>query len=190
MCVATLKVCGLAEPAERGLASSQAASHKNKTLILIHELSKMKIYHVNRLSIVLLIVLASIPVRAQTKEMIFRISEIEIYKDSLKKYKAILKEEADASLRVEPGVISIFPMFLKKDSTQIRILEIYASKEAYQAHIKSPHFLKYKTSTLKMVKSLILTDMEAIDPESLTLMFKKAEDKTGNSGESSPGKKK
>jgi quinol monooxygenase YgiN len=139
----------------------------------------------------LLSLLTSYSCFSQTEGMLFRISEIEIYQDSLQQYKAILKEEAEASLRLEPGVISIFPMFQKKDSTQIRILEIYASKEAYQAHIKSPHFLKYKTSTLKMVKSLVLNDMEAIDPETLTLMFKKAEKKMkGKSSESSPGKKK
>ena len=86
--------------------------------------------------------------------MIVRISEIEIFPDSLQAYNAILKEEAEASVRLEPGVISIFPMYQQKDSTQIRILEIYASKEAYQSHIKSPHFLHYKTATLSMVKAL------------------------------------
>ncbi len=34
---------------------------------------------------------------------------------------------------------------------------------AYEAHIKSPHFLKYKTSTEKMVRSLRLVDTDA-DP--------------------------
>ncbi len=122
----------------------------------------------------LLFILTSYSCLAQTDGMIFRISEIEIYQDSLQQYKAILKEEAEASLRLEPGVISIFPMFQKKDSTQIRILEIYANKDAYQSHIKSPHFIKYKLSTLNMVKSLVLTDMEAIDSETLTLMFTKS----------------
>ena len=105
--------------------------------------------------------------------MIVRISEIEIYKDSLPAYKAILKEESEASVRLEPGVVSIFPMYQQSDSTQIRILEIYASKEAYQSHIKSPHFQKYKTSTLSMVKSLKLIDMNAIDPETMKNIFKK-----------------
>ena len=105
--------------------------------------------------------------------MIVRISEIEIHKDSLPAYKAILKEEAEASVRLEPGVISIFPMYQQKDSTQIRILEIYANREAYQSHITSPQFQKYKTSTLSMVKSLQLVDMKAIDPETMSKLFKK-----------------
>jgi quinol monooxygenase YgiN len=106
-------------------------------------------------------------------EMIVRISEIEIDKDSLPAYKAILKEEAAASVRLEPGVISIFPMYQQKDSTQIRILEIYASKEAYQSHIKSPHFQHYKTATLSMVKALQLIDMNALDAETMNKIFSK-----------------
>ena len=109
-------------------------------------------------------------------EMLVRISEIEIYRDSLPAYKAILKEEAEASVRLESGVISIFPMYEQKDSTQIRILEIYANKEAYQSHIKSPHFLKYKTTTLSMVKALRLVDMNAMDTETMTKIFSKLND--------------
>lgn len=107
------------------------------------------------------------------EEMIIRIAEIEIDSASIQEYMAILKEEAKASVRLEPGVISIFPMFQKEHPTKIRILEIYASKAAYESHLKTPHFQKYKTSTFKMVKSLKLIDMEAIDSESMPVIFNK-----------------
>ncbi len=110
---------------------------------------------------------------AQQKGMMVRISEIEIHADYLEEYKAILKEEAEASVRLEPGVISIFPMYQKENPTQVRILEIYASREAYEAHLKTPHFQKYKTTTLKMVKSLKLVDMETTDAETMAKIFKK-----------------
>src|SRR5215207_7408247 len=97
------------------------------------------------------------------KGMLVRISEIEIHANHLEEYKAILKEEAEASVRLEPGVISIFPMYKKEKPTEVRILEIYASREAYESHLKTPHFQKYKTTTLKMVKSLKLVDMEVMD---------------------------
>ena len=129
--------------------------------------------------LIALLVLASCrtaSLSVQKNQMIVRISEIEIHRDSLSAYNAILKEEAEASVRLEPGVISIFPMYQQKDSTQIRILEIYASKEAYQSHIKSPHFQHYKTATLSMVKSLQLMDMNAIDPETMRKIFKKLKD--------------
>lgn len=111
--------------------------------------------------------------QVSTSGMMVRISGIEIHQDSIQAYKAILKEEAAASVKLEPGVISIFPMYQQKDSTQIRILEIYANQEAYQSHLKSAQFLKYKTSTLSMVKSLRLLDMNAIDPGVMNKIFKK-----------------
>lgn len=105
--------------------------------------------------------------------MLVRISEIEIFPQHLQEYQRILNEEAEASLRLEPGVLCIFPSAQKDDPTQIRILEIYANREAYESHIKSAHFQKYKTSTLEMVKSLRLVDMQAMDAKAMPLIFKK-----------------
>jgi quinol monooxygenase YgiN len=111
----------------------------------------------------------------QTDEMLIRISEIKIEKQYLEEYIKILKYEAEASVRLEPGVISIYPMFKKEDPTEIRILEIYANNEAYKAHLETPHFKEYKSSTLIMVESLKLIDMEAIDRETMSKIFKKLE---------------
>jgi len=105
--------------------------------------------------------------------MIVRISELEIEPSWLEEYKRILREEAEASVRVEPGVLSIFPMYRKDDPTAVRILEIYASPEAYDSHIGSPHFQKYKTTTQKMVKALRLVDMEVIDANTMAKIFVK-----------------
>ncbi|MCS4229266.1 MBL fold metallo-hydrolase [Sphingobacterium sp. BIGb0165] len=110
---------------------------------------------------------------AQQQEMMVRISEIEIHPQHLEEYKIILKEEAEASVRLEKGVIAIFPMFQKDNPTQVRILEMYKDQEAYQSHLKTEHFLKYKTTTLHMVKALKLVDMDALDPDAAVQIFKK-----------------
>lgn len=127
-----------------------------------------------------LIILAMPRTQAQTKVnsdgMMVRIAEISIENDHLEEYLAILKEESEASVRLEPGVLCIYPMYEKERPTEIRLLEIYASREAYESHLQTPHFKHYKTTTLPMVKSLRLVDMEAIDPESMTLLFKKIRD--------------
>ena len=102
-----------------------------------------------------------------------RISEIEILPEYLKDYNTILKEEASVSVKLEPGVIAIFPMYQKESPTQIRIIEMYADKATYQSHLKTPHFQHYKTTTLKMVKSLKLIDMESLDKETMLEIFKK-----------------
>ena len=112
-------------------------------------------------------------VSAQTKDMMIRISEIEIDSNYLKEYNAILQEESRASVQLEAGVIAIYPLYQKENPTQIRILEIYANREAYETHLKTPHFLKYKTSTLAMVKSLKLIDMDNIDSPTMAEIFRK-----------------
>lgn len=115
---------------------------------------------------------------AQKQEMIIRISEIEVYQQYLAEYKTILTHEASASVNLEDGVIAIFPMFRKENPEQIRILEMYKNQDAYQSHLKTEHFLKYKTSTLSMVKSLRLVDMEAMDLKAAAAIFRKSEDGT------------
>ena len=112
-------------------------------------------------------------VSAQTKDMMIRISEIEIDSNYLKEYNSILQEESRASVQLEAGVIAIYPLYQKENPTQIRILEIYANRKAYEAHLKTPHFQKYKTTTLKMVKSLKLVDMSNIDSQTMAEIFRK-----------------
>jgi len=68
-------------------------------------------------------------------------------------------------------------MFRKENSPQLKILEIYADNDSYQAHLKTSHFLHYKTATLKMVKSLQLMDMDVLDPETMRMMFIKYSEK-------------
>jgi len=121
--------------------------------------------------LVALMFLLSINMVAQTNNMMIRISEIEIDSSYLQEYKNILQIEAKASVQKESGVVAIFPMYQKENPAQIRILEIYSNKSAYENHIKSPHFLKYKASTLKMVKSLKLIDMNCIDTETMKDIF-------------------
>lgn len=52
----------------------------------------------------------------------------------------------------------------KENICKVAILETYASKEAYETHIASEHFQKYKQGTLHMVKTLTLTDQIPLNP--------------------------
>lgn len=113
------------------------------------------------------------PTFSQQTDMLVRMSEIAIYPEFREEYNMILREEAEASVLLEPGVIAIFPMYEKDNPNEIRIVEIYATWEAYQSHLKTPHFIKYKTSTPQMIKSLKLIDMDVIDPGSMKSIFSK-----------------
>jgi quinol monooxygenase YgiN len=91
-----------------------------------------------------------------------RLAELEIYPDQLNAYKAALKEEIEASIRMEPGVLTLYAVSVKGHPEQIRLFEIYRDAASYQGHLQSPHFKKYKEQTQQMVKSLTLLDTDPI----------------------------
>ncbi len=130
---------------------------------------------------VLLFILLLCPIVSMAQEqtkidstMIVRISEIEVYPEYLTEYQEFAHNVGATSVKEEPGVICIYPMQQLRNDCQIRILEIYASQEAYQHHIKTQHFQTYKQGTLHMVKSLDLVDMRQMAPECLPLIFNNA----------------
>lgn len=104
-------------------------------------------------------------VSAQEKGRIVRLAKPVIDSAHLESYKVFLKEGIETALRVEPGVLTIYALSEKENPTNFTILETYATAEAYQSHIQTPHFLKYKTGTLHMVKSLELIETVPLLPK-------------------------
>jgi quinol monooxygenase YgiN len=100
----------------------------------------------------------------QTPQMV-RLAKIVVDSVHLDEYKRILKEQAEASVRAEPGVLTLYAISEKENPTHFTILEIYADSAAYRSHLKTPHFIKYKTSTKDMVKSLQLIETTPLIPD-------------------------
>ena len=100
------------------------------------------------------------PVKAGEK--LVRLAEIDVVPEFLEEYMAFAKEVGETSVKVEPGVLTLFSMQTKEDPCKIYILEIYADQEAYQSHIQTTHFKKYKEGTTQMVKSLKLIDVNPL----------------------------
>lgn len=99
---------------------------------------------------------------AQASKPLVRLAELEIDPAQLEAYKAALKEEIETSIRVEPGVLTLYAVALKDHPAQIRLFETYADQSAYKAHLESPHFKKYKTATQGMVVALKLVETDPI----------------------------
>lgn len=115
-------------------------------------------------SIAILIVVFCSSTSAQEKSQMVRLAKLVIDSAQLKNYKAMLKEEIETSIRVEPGVLTLYAVSEKDNPTNITILEIYADTAAYKLHIQTPHFIKYKNGTKDMVKSLELVESVPIVP--------------------------
>lgn len=99
-----------------------------------------------------------------TADGIVRLSKIEVYPQHLDKYMKYATEVGEVSLRTEPGVLTMYAVSEKENPCKVTILETYASHEAYEKHIASEHFQKYKQGTLHMVKSLVLADQTPLNP--------------------------
>ena len=101
---------------------------------------------------------------AQARVQIVRLAKLVIDSAQLENYKALLREGIETATRVEPGVLTLYAVSEKDHPTHFTILEIYADADAYKAHLQTPHFIKYKTGTKDMVKSLELVETVPLVP--------------------------
>jgi quinol monooxygenase YgiN len=93
---------------------------------------------------------------------LYRLADIEIIPEQVGAYTKHLATEIEASLKNEPGVLFLFATHDKEKHHLVKVFEGYADKAAYEAHISSEHFLKYKSDTANMIVSLSLKEVDAI----------------------------
>lgn len=93
-----------------------------------------------------------------------KIAHITVEPSKIEEYKQILKEEIEASLRLEEGVEVLYAVWDKEHTNQFAILEKYKNQDAYDRHFVSPHLQKYFAETKEMVLHLEIIDaMPLID---------------------------
>jgi quinol monooxygenase YgiN len=85
-----------------------------------------------------------------------QIAELEIDPAQLESYKAAVKEQIEAAIREESGVLVLYAVAEYDHPARVRVFEIYRDANAYRSHLESDHFKKYKATTENMVKSLKL----------------------------------
>ncbi|SER84959.1 Quinol monooxygenase YgiN [Pedobacter rhizosphaerae] len=115
----------------------------------------------------MIVILLTMPgtAKAQQDDRKFRIAKIQVYPQYLDEYKTALAEHAKAAVLLEPGVLALQAVYDKANPQNVTVFEVYASEKAYEIHLKTKHFLKYKNGTLKMVKSLELVEVAPIGIE-------------------------
>ena len=95
-------------------------------------------------------------------EQYVQVAHIEIDPVQLEEYRAAVREQITAAIRDEPGVLVLYAVSDKDNPAHVTVFEIYRDAAAYQAHLASGHFKKYKAATEKMVKSLTLAKSDPI----------------------------
>ena len=55
-------------------------------------------------------------------------------------------------------MLALYSVADKENPSHVFVFEMYADVDAYESHLETAHFKKYKTTTQDMVKSLKLRD--------------------------------
>ncbi len=95
-------------------------------------------------------------------EKVVRIAQLVIDPAQLAAYHTAVKEEMTDSVRLEPGVLSIYSVAEKDHPNRLHFFEIYADEAAYRSHIASAHFQKYVKATQSMIMSRVLIETEPV----------------------------
>lgn len=76
----------------------------------------------------------------------------EIKPENVDRFLALVQENAQTSLRDEPGC-QLFDICHTLGETTVFLYEIYDSKAAFDAHLASAHFKTFDAATARMVDS-------------------------------------
>jgi quinol monooxygenase YgiN len=111
---------------------------------------------------VLATALGGVAVAQEAGGQYVQVADIEVDPAQLDAYRAAVQEQIDAAIQKEPGVLVLYAVSEKDDPSRVKVFEIYRDRRAYEAHLGSEHFKKYKSTVENMVKSLKLVQATPI----------------------------
>lgn len=88
-----------------------------------------------------------------------RVARPEIDVEKWQSYQTALCEEIVMSVNIEEGVLAIFAVAEKEVPYKLHLFEFYKDEAAYQAHLHSPHFVKYSELASQAVKTKHLLEV-------------------------------
>src|SRR3954471_2053729 len=91
-----------------------------------------------------------------------QLAELEIDGAQVDAYNLAIQEHIQAAIQAEPGVLVLYAVAHQDDPARITVFEVYKDMAAYNAHLETPHFKKYKATVEKMVKSLKLVPVTPV----------------------------
>jgi len=98
----------------------------------------------------------------ETPSRYIRLAELQIDPAQLEAFTVAVREVGQASVRLEEGCLALYAVADKDNPSFVRVFEIYRDPAAYQAHLQTPHFKKFRDTTNAMVASRKLMDATAV----------------------------
>ena len=87
-----------------------------------------------------------------------RVAELQIDPSRLDAFAAAIREVGQASVNLEEGCIALYAVADQDNPAFVRVFEVYRDAAAYQAHLQTPHFRKFRDTTNAMVTARKLMD--------------------------------
>ncbi|CAJ0678956.1 putative quinol monooxygenase [Ralstonia mannitolilytica] len=91
-----------------------------------------------------------------------RIAQLEVDSPRLPEFKAVLERSVSTSVRVEPGVYTLYAVALKAHPNRFLVFEMYKDEATYAAHRETPHFRSFFEATQTMVTSRTFLDVDPV----------------------------
>jgi len=110
------------------------------------------------LAIILLSCMSTAAMAQVNAQRYVRVAELQIDPTQADAFAEATREVGQASVRLEEGCLVLYAVAEKDNPSFVRVFEIYRDSAAYQAHLQTPHFQKFRATTEKMVKSRKLID--------------------------------
>src|SRR3954470_5855515 len=76
----------------------------------------------------------------ETHQPYVRMAELEIDPAQMEPYKVAVKEQIEAAVRLEPGVLALYAVADKEKPSHVFVFENYAGVDAYASHLETAHF--------------------------------------------------
>jgi quinol monooxygenase YgiN len=111
---------------------------------------------------VLLTVCSGATIAQPASSRFIRVAELQIHPAQLEAFAAATREVGQASVNLEEGCLALYAVADKDNPAFVRVFEVYRDPAAYQAHLQTPHFKKFRDSTNPMVTSRKLMDATPI----------------------------
>lgn len=93
-----------------------------------------------------------------TKQPFVRLAELEIAPGRLEQFQSEAREQIEAAVTTEPGVLALYAVSIKDSPALVRVFEMYVDEAAYRAHLETSHFKKFRDGTSDIVISRKLID--------------------------------
>ena len=87
-----------------------------------------------------------------------RLAEVEIDPRQIDAFTTAVREVGQVSVRAEEGCLALYAVAERENPSRVRVFEIYRDSAAYEAHLQTPHFQKFRATTNSMVLSRKLLD--------------------------------